>query len=39
MFEKDKPYASRSIMGRYVMLYSLPSILLWDGFYDLIHGL
>ena len=39
MFENNKPYALRSIMERYVMLYALSSIILWDGFNVLIHGL
>ena len=39
MFENNKPHASRSIMERYVIFASLSSIILWDGFNVLIHGL
>lgn len=39
MFENNKLYASHSIMERYVIFDSLPSIILWDGFNVLIHGL
>lgn len=39
MFENNKPYASRSIMERYVIFDTLSSIILWDGFNVLIHGL
>ncbi len=39
MFENNKLHASRSIMERYVIFDSLSSIILWDGFKVLIHGL